>query len=189
MKDLGKYCRSNIRYVSLQQTWRESCPSSERKQPLHDYLINVGCHSFIHDFYHSFSGFRDKYTARFDADPPVNEVTRKRWEAGARVSRQQRDEAVRKLKVYKDWLLRRILPNDGAVMVLPIGDVMPNYRDRPAYESPAIPDAWDQLWLSPILGAPEVTLPSKLAQGRHASFRADNMRSRPSSVHVKRDES
>lgn len=46
-------------------------------------------------------------------------------------------------------------------MVIPIMDAEPKYRDDQSCGNPTVQEAWDQLWLSPVLGAPEVTVPSK----------------------------
>ena len=50
----------------------------------------------------------------------------------------QRNDAMRRMEIYKDWLLHEVLRVDDetALVVLPIKDVEPNYRDTdPGYVS------------------------------------------------------
>ena len=57
-------------------------------------------------------------------------------EVGSGITLAQRNDAMRRMEIYKDWLLHEVLHvDDGtALVVLPIKDVEPNYRDTdPGY--------------------------------------------------------
>ncbi len=52
-------------------------------------------------------------------------------DVGRRITRAQRDDAMQRINVYKDWVLQKVLHIDDetALVVLPITDAEPNYRD------------------------------------------------------------
>ena len=85
-------------------------------------------------------------------------------DAGSQITREQRDDAFRRTEVYKLWVLHHILKvdNETALVVLPIKDAEPNYRDTDP-GPPFAQEVWDPLWLSPVLGAPEISVPGKTA--------------------------
>ena len=57
-------------------------------------------------------------------------------EIGSGISRAQRNDAIQRMEIYKDWVLQKVLHIDDetALVVLPIKDAEPNYRDTdPGY--------------------------------------------------------
>ena len=52
-------------------------------------------------------------------------------EDGRLISRDRNDDVMRRMKVYKDWILQTVLRTDKEtpLVVLPIMDVKVNYRD------------------------------------------------------------
>ena len=67
--------------------------------------------------------------------------------------------------MYRDWLLRTIFHQGDSpdakkqvLVVLPISNVAPNYRDVVS-RSPEDQSALDELFLPPILGAPDIAVP------------------------------
>ncbi|KAK9860105.1 Amidase [Penicillium brevicompactum] len=87
---------------------------------------------------------------------------RYRWETGAAVSEEQHKDAVQRMEIYKAWLLTAMRAESTSeaepLVVLPIGNVAPNYRDEPS-PSPRWQSALDQLSLPPILGTPDIAIP------------------------------
>ncbi|KAF2033333.1 hypothetical protein EK21DRAFT_109130 [Setomelanomma holmii] len=83
------------------------------------------------------------------------------WKVGKQYSKEQFDEGIRRLDIYKQWWLETILEmwSKDTVVVMQSEDVKPSYRDDapPAY---SIQPAWHQWWVSSILGAPEVVIPA-----------------------------
>ncbi|KAK4497672.1 hypothetical protein PRZ48_010325 [Zasmidium cellare] len=156
--DLSKCFQINIRTVCLQDLWEDTAPFDAHGQPLQDYLRNVGQNSFFYDFYHSSDSFREEYERKYHRAPAVNAVTKWRWKIAKGISKAQRDDAVRRLDVYKKWLLEQVVVGNHPIVILPVMDAVPTYRDDPP-SSPATQEAWHQLWMAPILGSPEVTLP------------------------------
>ncbi len=57
-------------------------------------------------------------------------------EIGSGIARAQRNDAMQRMEIYKDWVLQNVLHVDDetALVVLPIKDAEPNYRDTdPGY--------------------------------------------------------
>lgn len=82
---------------------------------------------------------------------------------GSKVTLEEHQEIERRLDVFRDWFTKKFLSAPGAntIVVLPIAEAKPNYRD----EYPALPTAptpgLRNTDLSAILGAPELAVPSK----------------------------
>ena len=82
-------------------------------------------------------------------------------EVAKNVTDDQRDELMNRLHIYKSWALDHIFRvNDGGgvLVVLPIENGEPNYRDAPPPPFSLI-SGFSPLYLSPISGTPEVTAP------------------------------
>jgi hypothetical protein len=81
-----------------------------------------------------------------------------RWASGATVSAVQYEQGLRKLEVYRTWLLSHVYKDKKDLMVLPISPVEPHYRDERT-ESPSYQTATDELFLSPMLRSPDIAIP------------------------------
>ncbi len=73
------------------------------------------------------------------------------------ISSKMYQEGLRRLTVYKAWLLEAIMEVGKAesFMILPISNVEENYRDRKT-EPPTYQNTFDSLYLAPTMGAPEL---------------------------------
>ncbi|CAI6341125.1 unnamed protein product [Periconia digitata] len=149
-----------VKAVSFKQKWQESPPKDVEGESLEAYLHNVGLNTFVYGFCHNHDEFRQTYQQKYGHPPFVNKVTQWRWDVGGTISHEQHNDAVRRAQVYKDWLLQNVLELDRetALVVLPIKEAEPNYRDTDP-GPPFAQDTWDPLWLSPVLGAPEISVP------------------------------
>jgi hypothetical protein len=83
---------------------------------------------------------------------------------GSGVSQEQHDDMNRRLETFKNCFLEEYMKieNQDTIVVLPISGVNPNYRD----EYPGLPKSQAArglrtTYLSPYIGAPEITIPSK----------------------------
>ena len=91
------------------------------------------------------------------------------WDAARDVTTQHSEEAWQRLKDYKEWLTSHVLQvndiiNDNPIVVMPLENVATHYRDE--WPAPAKGDQqlWDSLLLAPILGAPEVVIPTGVVE-------------------------
>lgn len=158
--DMETALAATVRRVSIKELWRTNHPSGTCED-LDEYLHEVVTRTFYYAYYHSFSSFRQSYQEMNDGRPPyVIPFVRRRWEKGAAVEESEHKEAENRMEVYSKWLLDNIVHVDGkeALIVLPVATVAPNYRDEPS-PSPVNQSALDQLFLSPILRAPDISIP------------------------------
>ncbi|KAK3303694.1 amidase signature domain-containing protein [Chaetomium strumarium] len=156
---------ATIRKSSIRESWRCSHPQGT-SDDIDEYLRDVITRTYYYAFYHSTDGFREEYAKRHGGRTPyVIPFVQRRWEKGAAVTAAQHREAEDKLMVYRDWLMRTIFYHDTpqeqqkqVFGILPISNVAPNYRDMPS-PSPEEQSALDEMFLPPILGAPDITVP------------------------------
>ena len=151
---------STVKKFSISQKWQDSCPKSCKGQDLKEYLSDVIVQTFYHDFYHSQILFRDKYFEKYQKEPYVNSFVKWRWNLGRNVTQEQHQEGLHRLEVYKSWFLKEVMGGleNNAILVMPISEGAPNYRDHPPYK-PVIQNGFDPLFLSPILGCPDLVIP------------------------------
>lgn len=158
--DLEKVYNVKREKVSIAETWKTSPPKETEDLSVQDYLKDVGVNSFVYDVYHLMDKFRHEFRDKFSCDPYINPVTRFRWDLAKLISGEEHAEAMKRLDIYKDWLLEHILQPSkrNVLLVLPITSQEADYREDPP-PSPTAPGAFDGIWLAPTLGAPEISLP------------------------------
>ncbi|AEO67441.1 uncharacterized protein THITE_2049603 [Thermothielavioides terrestris NRRL 8126] len=167
LSDAASHLPATVRKISIRETWKSSHPVGT-PDDVDEYLRDVVTRTYYYAFYHSSDEFRNKYAQAHDGRPPyVIPFVQRRWAKGAAVTAAQHQEATDRLKEYKEWLLRTVFYQGGqnekekqkqVLVLLPIGNVVPNYRDTPS-PSPEEQSALDELFLPPILGAPDIAVP------------------------------
>ncbi|KAM7189319.1 amidase signature domain protein [Rhypophila sp. PSN 637] len=157
-----------VKKLNIRQTWKATHPEGT-PDDIEEYLDEMVTRTFYYGFYHAFDKFRTEYPLAHDGRPPyVIPFVRRRWEKGAAVTPAENKEAERRMEIYRQWWMREIFGHQTTkaddekeketMVILPIANVGPNYRDE-VVESPGQQSALDQLFLSPILGAPDVMVP------------------------------
>ena len=160
LNDMEKSLSAKIVKVSIKDMWKGKHPQGVCYD-LDEYLHDVVTRTFYYGYYHAFEEFRKRYPEKHDGKPPyVVPFVHRRWAKGAAVSDAQHGDASRRMDVYRQWLLDNVFHCDEqeTFIILPISDVQPNYRDELS-PSPEDQSALDQLFLSPILGAPDISVP------------------------------
>ncbi|KAF4539975.1 Tetratricopeptide repeat domain-containing protein [Lasiodiplodia theobromae] len=78
----------------------------------------------------------------------------------SKISRAERDDATDKLEVYRNWFTEKIMrvKESNTIVILPIEEISPRYRDEPPSRK-FYPKGVPMLFLSPIIGGPELTIP------------------------------
>ena len=160
VEDLQTSTNGSVDRFSIRQRWLQSCPEEHEDRDLKTYLKDVVVQTFYHGFYHSQSAFRIHYWEKYQKEPYVNSFVKWRWNLGKNVNREQHLEGLRRLQVYKAWFLTEIMggPEKNSILVLPISEGVPNYRDHPPNE-PTVQNGFDPLFVSPILGCPDLVIP------------------------------
>ncbi|KAK0102662.1 hypothetical protein ONS95_006266 [Cadophora gregata] len=158
--DLGMSMGTEVVKLSIADSWKVNGPAEAHGKTIDEYFEEVATQTFLFDFYHSFQQFRDDYFNKHHKKPYINDFIQWRWDLGKSITPRQRNEAFRKVDVYRKWMLEEILCQDlrEAFVILPIAEAAPNYRNAqpgPYFKQ----NAFDALFLAPILGAPEFVVP------------------------------
>ena len=124
------------------------------------FLVDIGKDAFLYSFYHKTTSFREDYRKQHSKEPFANRLVKWRWERGSNVSRLDHEEAMRRMNIYRQWLLDVVLQmkTRSCYIIMQNEDVKPVYRDDPA-PGFQIQPAWHQWWLASIIGAPELVIP------------------------------
>lgn len=143
------------RTISFEALWSSSPPAKANCQSLKEYMKYACRNSFFHDDYHSFGKFREHCFRRYSKTPYVSPPVRWQWERSAEITRDERDEAVVRLEVDRDWFSQEVMQADTrlTVVIIPIENISPRYRDNATNRF--WPTGVPMLFLSPILGGPE----------------------------------
>ncbi|KAJ6180918.1 hypothetical protein N7519_011379 [Penicillium mononematosum] len=168
--------------ISLAERWEQCPPSEANGKPLKQYLSKSAFWSMCYDYYHGFDDFRSIYSSKYGKLPFEGPVLHYRWEIGKEVTPDEYNTYREELKVFQRWFDENIFSQDPntlseAIMIMPYGSANPKYRDTPN-ESPSSAGTIGEKFISPVLGIPQLVLPSE------AAFRAASW---PTSVDVGRD--
>ena len=140
-------------------------------------------HGWFYSAYHSFEDFRREYIATHGHAPFTTEVVR--WyrcdqvqvlkvdqprltsyrKLGSLVTSEQHAEMVKRLEIFREWFLHQYQFHDRSnkVLAIHIDTVRPKYRDEyPGNSNSEVPGLRAP-YLSAILGAPELAIPSKVS--------------------------
>ncbi|KAF4469742.1 Amidase signature domain [Fusarium albosuccineum] len=157
--DAQSFLPATVTEFSIQDSWKQSHPAGTSDN-VEEYLHEVIRKTYYYQFYHSTDGFREWCHAKKQRPPYVISFVRDRWDQGAKVTADEHKEAARRLDTYRKWLHEELF-GDSSVktfVVLPVADAKPNYRNDES-PSPRNQSARDQLFLPPILGAPDLVVP------------------------------
>ncbi|KAF1850932.1 amidase signature enzyme [Cucurbitaria berberidis CBS 394.84] len=146
--------------ISFDEAWKSQPPLEAKDATLAEYMRDVSRDSFFFEDYHNFGPFREDYRHKFGKDPYISPPVRWQWELSSHITRQANVEALKRLEVYKDWFSKVVLKSElqNTLILIPIEEISPRYRDElpTKYFNPVgVPN----LFLSPILKAPELTIP------------------------------
>ncbi|KAJ4299616.1 hypothetical protein N0V90_004862 [Kalmusia sp. IMI 367209] len=160
MDSLATYLKVTPRKVSIAEQWKESALVSEKR--LDKYLENVQEHGFFFDLYHCFDQFREDFSQQYGHQPFLTKPLKWVWGIGRLISEDQKQHALDRYKVFKQWFIEKIMQPDEmrTIIVLPIETLEPRYRDVTPDLPIEPPKGLSVLYLSPTLGAPEIVVPA-----------------------------
>jgi hypothetical protein len=81
------------------------------------------------DLWKNTQDFREDYYKRFQKTPYVNPSIQVKWKAGSEVTKEARDEGLLRKSQFKSWFLDEFLSSPDVIVVLPLSDHEPEYRD------------------------------------------------------------
>ncbi len=93
----------------------------------------TGEDTFLYAKYLSASSFRDRYRQQFGKTPFASPFVQWRWKIGSTATKEQHEEAMRRMDVYKQWFLKVVMQSGvkNCFVVMQSEDVTPKYRDDP----------------------------------------------------------
>ncbi|KAK5079669.1 hypothetical protein LTR70_005984 [Exophiala xenobiotica] len=167
---------------SLVERWAQYPPPEAEGKSLKDYLNKAAFAIQCHDYYQIFKPYREQYRNNFDKAPYAGPIVEFRWylnnalqhkiaraddcgrSTGESVTVEEAAEHHDQLRVFREWFNSNVMGAKGdllsdAIMILPYGGPRPKYRDAPN-EPPSGSNTIGEKFMSPILQAPQLVLPS-----------------------------
>ncbi|KAI0189043.1 amidase [Astrocystis sublimbata] len=146
--------------ISLAQCWKDDLPDGSGHPDIDKYLLTAGAHPFFRDAYEALEPFRQDYQAKYGKPPFIHRGLLWQWEVAKTITQEDRDECWRRVQVYRQWLLDNIFKAESedtlSIMVFPIEEAKPNYRDAPEPPFGLLP-GFSSLHVSPMMRSPEIT--------------------------------
>ncbi|KAF2831281.1 amidase signature enzyme [Ophiobolus disseminans] len=181
--DLEKTFGVKHEKVSFEEIWKTNPPSQANGASLLTYMKDASRDSFFYEGYHNFAAFRQDYKTKFGKDAYISPPVRRQWELSSHISASSHAEAMLKVEVCKTWFEEVITKpsKQNTLVFIPIEEIAPRYRDEmpTAHFNPVgVPN----LFLSPILKAPELTVP--IGEVAYSSKVSDNEEKLPVAVSV-----
>ncbi|KAJ5811409.1 amidase [Penicillium riverlandense] len=148
--------------ISLIELWTQTAPAGLHDRALVDFLRGIAGKVNVFDGYHSFDDFRREYSEKFGKEPYLSPTQKERWEDGAAVSNEDREESIAKIDIFKAWVMDHVLEvNDGntmRVMLVPQGRPGANYRDgTPGTKVDKQP--YSPIFAISMIGGPQIVIP------------------------------
>lgn len=82
------------------------------------------------DLWNNTQQFRDDYYSQFGREPYFNPAITSKLPGASQVTKEDQDAALVRKDVFKSWFLSKIISDPGTVIVLPISESEPEYRDE-----------------------------------------------------------
>ncbi|KAL9045689.1 MAG: hypothetical protein Q9206_007249 [Seirophora lacunosa] len=113
---LENYLKTTRTQFSLVERWADCPPEAAEGKSLKDYLGN-------------------DYRREYEKEPYVGPRVRFRWDKGASLTMEERDQGKARLAVFCQWFHESVMRQDpdslsDAILVLPEGQAVPEYRDE-----------------------------------------------------------
>ncbi|KAK3938198.1 glutamyl-tRNA amidotransferase [Diplogelasinospora grovesii] len=150
--------------VNLADLWLEHDPAGNGL-PLDSFLQDTFMNLLWKGYYDSLLGFRRDFETKYGVKPYVHPVIQYCWKRGSQVSARDEEAAQQQKAAYAGWLSGRVLDGDGfkTIMVFPVGDLRPFYRDEYRKAPDDQPASYD--WMqredhqSSLAGVPCIVVP------------------------------
>lgn len=113
--DLATHLNISITKLYIRKSWEDS-PPDDASSDIEEYPKDVVVHTYYYSFYHASDEFRARHLERFGHKPYVIPFVENRWSSGAVASSEQYAEGLRRLEVYRTWLLKTISRDKNLVV-------------------------------------------------------------------------
>ena len=143
--EIGSCLQLQHEEFSFKEKWRRKAPTDAGRLSLNDYMIKVmilsswalsanhfqATQDMWYDDYQAFDYFLKQYWAKHQRAPYISPPTHAAWESGKTIVKPDWDEAVRKIDVFRSWFCATFFNVSPLLVVMPIENVAPRYRDDP----------------------------------------------------------
>ncbi|KAL8793902.1 MAG: hypothetical protein Q9195_003521 [Heterodermia aff. obscurata] len=167
--EIASFLKLPYREYSMKEVWQSHPPEDAGDQSLDEYMLKASAAPSMfatkdmwYDDYHAFDEFRELYWAKYKKAPYLTPPTRAAWSSCKSIPLSDRDEAARRVQVFRSWFQALFFTEDHPLRVMPIENVGTRYRDEP----PEPPTGVHALLLSAFASAPELVLPSQYNRDR-----------------------
>ncbi|KAI4231268.1 MAG: hypothetical protein LQ349_005714 [Xanthoria aureola] len=174
---LENHLKTSRTDFSLIDRWARCPPAEAEGKSLNDYLGNSTYHQYYYDAYHEYDGFRKEYRDTYGREAYVGPLVRYRWNKGASLTIDERNQGKAQLAVFRQWFHENVLKQDSeslsdSVLVLPEGKAVPEYRD-----DAVILEILGENTLAMVLELPHLVLP--IGQNSYESRASGRTEHRP----------
>lgn len=148
--------------IRLDDIWKEKNPS-DTGESMVEYVGNNGTIvGAVKNFglWNNTKKFRHDYLSQFRRRPYSNPAIEAKWAGAFQVTKEEQDAALVRKDVFRSWFLSEIISDPGTVIVLPISESEPKYRDE--YRGGpwvGVESGWHRNFISALSGCPELILP------------------------------
>ena len=134
------------REYSMKERWQSHPPEDAGHQSLDEYMLKASpalhklsqmlnftqaTQDMWYDDFHAFDYFRELYWATYRRGPYLTPPVHAAWASCASITRSERDEAERRVHVFHEWFQAQFFAAERPLLVMPIENVRPRYRDVP----------------------------------------------------------
>ncbi|KAL8903055.1 MAG: hypothetical protein Q9207_004187 [Kuettlingeria erythrocarpa] len=120
--------RIPLKSFSLKEMWERNPPEDASDQSLEKYMIKA---NMWFDDYHAFDDFRQQHWEQYHKAPYLTPPTRVAWDFGKSIAESDRDEAARKVQIFRAWFRAQFFQDSQPLSIMPIENTVPRYRDDP----------------------------------------------------------
>ncbi|KAM0455117.1 hypothetical protein ACHAPV_008008 [Trichoderma viride] len=149
----------NLVDISFEERWSASPPTKDASSL--QQFIYPATEVLAYDVYHNSKEFRLRHEDLFGRAPYTTLQNERIWSAGKEISEEQRNEGFKRINTYREWFQQTIRSNNNtnAIVMMPIEDAKPRYRDEfPEFKRP--PQAGiNALALGPVTKSPVLAIP------------------------------
>ncbi|KAI1121232.1 amidase signature enzyme [Nemania abortiva] len=148
--------------ISLEEEWSRAGPADLRDKTLEQFLDKSTYSPNYYDGFHSYDTFRQEFQQKYGFPPYTSPFMTQRWALCDDISKEERDQGLKVLKVYDAWVRDHVLKEgiEDNVMILPLGRPGANYRDiAPQPGGEFTTSAYDPMDFSSALGLPQLIIP------------------------------
>ncbi|KAJ8129848.1 hypothetical protein O1611_g3785 [Lasiodiplodia mahajangana] len=163
VSDLESYLGVKVTRMSIADRWEKCPPVEAAGKTIQQFIDKSAYNPFYYDGYNEYAAFRKEYEGKFGKPVYVSPYMRWKWDRGAEVTEDMKNKSLEDVEIYRRWFRETILRPVGnggtsAIMVMPCGNSVPQYRDA-THGPPGPIGAFTLNYIASIQGLPQFVAP------------------------------